>query len=339
MCMNASEYEYFYEMENNETFCENDTSSVFPGGSMVLPVLYYMLFCIGLLGNCTVLWVLLRHIKLRTMTDVFLLNLVLSDLLMAVTLPVWAHTSQNLVSCKLITGVYQLGFYSGTLFVTLMSVDRYLAIVHAVAAMRARTLCYGIVASIIIWVISIIMAVPQVVFASLELDENNDCQPHYPDETLDFWKKQRNFSENTVGLFVCLPIMIFCYVKILVVLSRCRNSKKNKAVKLIFTVVFVFVVCWVPYNIVVFLQTLQLFGILNTCNSSNNISWAMSIAEIVALSHCCINPVIYAFMGEKFRKSLNRALVKHFHLKPFPSTLSQKDTDNETSNTAVKSEN
>ncbi|KAM6909954.1 C-C chemokine receptor type 4 [Xenentodon cancila] len=330
-------------MDYNESFCDNDTSSVFPGGFMVLPVLYYMLFCIGLLGNCTVLWLLLRHVKLKTMTDVFLLNLVLSDLLLAVTLPAWLYTSQNLGSCKLITGVYQLGFYSGTLFVTLMSMDRYLAIVHAVAAMRARTICYGIVASTIIWVISITMAVPQVVFASLEPDENNaslfHCQPLYPEETQQFWKKLRNFSENTVGLFVCLPIMIFCYVKILVVVSRSRNSKKNKAVKLIFTVVCMFVVCWVPYNVLVFLQTLELLGILRNCNSYKIISWAMGIAEIVALSHCCINPVIYAFIGEKFRNSLKKVLVKPFHLEPFHSTFSHKDTDNETSNTAVKSEN
>uniref|UniRef100_A0A3Q3NNL4 Si:cabz01093077.1 n=1 Tax=Mastacembelus armatus TaxID=205130 RepID=A0A3Q3NNL4_9TELE len=172
--------------------------------------------------------------------------LALSDLILAVSLPLWAYSSQNLVSCQLVTGVYQLGFYSGTLFVTLMSMDRYLAIVHAVAAMRARTLRYGITAAFIIWVISVIMAIPQVIFASLEIDEEDNssqCQPLYPEDRQLFWKLRRNFSENIVGLFVCLPIMIFCYVKILIVLSKSRNSKKDKAVKLIFTIVCVFLVC------------------------------------------------------------------------------------------------
>lgn len=239
----------------------------------------------------------------------------------------------------------QLGFYSGTLFVTLMSIDRYLAIVHAVAAMRTRKLCYGIVASIIIWVISVVMAVPQVIFASLEPDENDDsrfqCQPIYPEETQLFWKKRRNFSENTVALFLGLPIMIFCYVNILVVLSRSRNSKRNKAVKMIFTVVCVFLVCWVPYNIVVFLQTLQLLEVLNSCESLRNISLAMSVAEIIALSHCCINPVIYAFIGEKFRKSLGIVLVKYFHLtflqrRGASSNTTDNTTDNNTSNTPIR---
>lgn len=192
--------------------------------------------------------------------------------------------------------------------------DRYLAIVHAVAAIRKRTLRYGIIASITVWFISVIMAAPQVAFASLEVEDDSNlsmhCHPIYPEQTQQFWKKRRNFSENTLGLFVCLPVMFFCYVKILLVLSRSRNSKRGKAIKLIFTVVCVFVVCWVPYNIVVFLQTLELLEIFNSCNTSNAINTAMGFAEIIALSHCCINPVIYAFIGEKFRKTVGNVLVK-----------------------------
>lgn len=223
-----------------------------------------------------------------------------------------------------------------------MSVDRYLAIVHAVAAMQARTCRYGITVSITTWVISIVMATPQVTFASIEIDEDSllTCQPMYPENTLNFWKMVRNFSENTVSLFVCLPIMIFCYVKILVVLSKSRNSKKGRAVKLIFTIVCLFVLCWVPYNVIVFLQTLQLFNIMNTCEASNAISSAMCFAEIIALSHCCINPFIYAFIGEKFRNSLGKLLTRYLCWSyQSRGTFSYRDTtEKETSNTPVKSD-
>lgn len=222
---------------------------------------------------------------------------------------------------------------------TLMSVDRYLAIVHAVAAMRTRTRRYGIIVSITVWVISVILATPQVTFANVETD-TLECHPKYPKDMLNFWKMLRNFTENTVGLFVCLPIMIFCYVKILLVLSKSRNSKKDKAVKLIFTIVFLFVVCWVPYNVTVFLQTLQLFDIMNTCEATKYINSAMYFAEIIALSHCCINPVIYAFIGEKFRKSLVKVLTKCFcwnHQSRGAFSL-RDTTDKETSNTPVRSD-
>lgn len=234
----------------------------------------------------------------------------------------------------------QLGLYSGTLFVTLMSVDRYFAIVHAVAAQRAWTRRCAIAASVTIWAVSIILAVPEVVFASLVTDDNSsECQPQYPDKQLQFWKMLRNLSDNTVGLFVSLPIMIFCYVKILVVLSRCRNSKKGRAVKLIFTIVCVFVVCWVPYNIIVFLDTLQQFKILNSCEVFKNIQSAIAIAEIIALSHCCVNPIIYAFIGEKFRNSLGNVLNRYFCCSQRRRIVSHRDTsERDTSNTGLRSD-
>ncbi|XP_073341997.1 CX3C chemokine receptor 1 [Pagrus major] len=340
--MNQSENEtsMYLEGYDYDPACDMDLSPDLPDGTRVMTVLCYVMFCLGLLGNTTVLWVLLRYIKLKSMTDVCLLNLALSDLILAASLPLWAVNSQNLALCKLMTGVYQLGFYSGTVFVTLMSVDRYLAIVHAVAAMRARTLQYGIIASITIWVISVIAAVPQVIFASLEIDPDDNsskCQPLYPEDAQEFWKMVRNFSENTVGLFVCLPIMIFCYVKILAVLHKCRNSKKGRAVKLIFSIVCVFVVCWVPYNVIVFLQTLQLFDFLNSCEATKNISSAINYAEIVALSHCWVNPLIYAFVGEKFRKSLRIMLPRCpcWSHQNHNRWISSNTTDKETSNTPM----
>ncbi|XP_041648785.1 C-C chemokine receptor type 4 isoform X2 [Cheilinus undulatus] len=333
-------YFYNYQYDYNSTSCDQDSSPELSARAML--ILCYVLFCLGLLGNSTVIWVLLRYIKLKSMTDVCLLSLSFSDLILAVSLPHWAYNSQSLTSCKMMTGIYQLGFYSGTLFVTLMSVDRYLAIVHAVAAMRARTLRFGITASIVIWIISIVMAIPQVVFASLETDEENrsQCQPLYPEDWQFFWKMQRNWSENLVGLFLCLPIMIFCYMKILLVLSKARNSKKEKAVRLIFAIVCLFVVCWVPYNVTVFLQTLELLKVLNTCKASTAISSAMGFAEIIALCHCCVNPIIYAFVGEKFRKSLCTMLTRCLGLRQWRGmTPSTKDTtEKETSNTPVRSE-
>ncbi|KAM4735272.1 uncharacterized protein FYW61_005825 [Anableps anableps] len=337
----SNETEFYGDYEY-DVFC--NATNVSTNVSTLVPVLYYMLFCVGLIGNGIVLWVLLQYTKIRSMTDVFLLNLVLSDLLMAVSLPVWVHSSQSLPSCKLATGFYQLGFYSGTLFVTLMSVDRYLAIVHAVAAMRKRTLRYGLIASITIWVTSVITATPQVVFAQVDPtegdNESSQCHPVYPDETSQSWKMQRNFTENVVALFVCLPVMIFCYVNILVVLSKSRNSKKNKALKSIFTVVCLFVLCWVPYNIVVFLETLQLMSEDDKlCEASEALSTAMAFAEIIALSHCCINPVIYAFIGEKFRKTLTKVLSKYFRWNyQGRGAFTSHTTDNETSNTPVRSD-
>ncbi|XP_019735667.1 C-C chemokine receptor type 4 [Hippocampus comes] len=329
-------YDYEYDGPNSSRFGEE--SPQISKGFMALRIVLCMLFFLGLLGNTTVLWILHRYIKMKTLTDICLLNLALSDLTLALSLILWAYNSQNLAVCKITTGVYQLGFYSGTLFVTLMSVDRYLAIVHAVATMQARTLGYGLSASIAIWVVSLAMATPQVIFSSVEMSHNNSlsCQPVYPEESQQFWKMLRNFSENTVSLFLCLPIQIFCYVKILLVLSKTRNSNKGRAVKLIFIIVCVFVVCWVPYNAVVFLQTLQLFEMFNTYKASTTIRLAMTWSEVIALSHCCVNPVIYALVGEKFRKPLGNLFSRYWYKSR--GSVSQRDnSEKETSNTHLRS--
>ncbi|KAI4810649.1 hypothetical protein KUCAC02_013587 [Chaenocephalus aceratus] len=123
--MNISEYESFpyLDYDYNDT-CDQDGGPELPNGTTILHMMYYMLFFLSVLGNTTIFWVLIRYIKLKSMTDVCLLNLALSDLILAASLPLLVNY-QNLATCKLLTGVYQVGFYSGNLFVTLMSVDRY----------------------------------------------------------------------------------------------------------------------------------------------------------------------------------------------------------------------
>lgn len=56
-------------------------------------------------------WVLLKFIKLKTMADVCLLNLALSDLIFAVSLPLWAFNFQSLALCRLMTAIYQVGAF------------------------------------------------------------------------------------------------------------------------------------------------------------------------------------------------------------------------------------
>ncbi|XP_041758716.2 C-C chemokine receptor type 4-like [Coregonus clupeaformis] len=334
-------YDYYGDMKSP---CSTGTSLT--RGTNYQPILFYLVFTLGLTGNSMVLWVLLKYMKLKTMTDICLLNLALSDLLLALSLPLWAYNAQGHEfegdsPCKIMAGVYQVGFYSSILFVTLMSVDRYLAIVHAVAAMRARTLRYGALACVIVWVASIAAALPEVIFAAMvkENDEESgsSCQRIYPEDTEKTWKLFRNFGENGVGLILCLPIMVFCYISILTVLQRLRNSKKDRAMKLIFAIVVVFIVSWVPYNVVVFLRTLQMFDIGNSCEVSTQVDTAMEVTETIALAHCCVNPVIYAFVGEKFRKCLGTVLSRYPLCKKLSKHAmgSSRASENETSNTPV----
>ncbi|XP_051576101.1 C-C chemokine receptor type 4 isoform X1 [Myxocyprinus asiaticus] len=306
-------------------------------------VIFFMVFALGLIGNITIIWVLLKVMHLKSMTNVCLLNLAISDLLMVLSLPFWAlyaqgHYFRANAVCQAMAGGYQVGFYSGILFVTLMSVDRYLVIVHAVAVLGAKMLRYGVLVSVIIWVVSICAALPEAVFAAMVTEDNiTNCQRVYPEGTARMWKLFRNFSENTVGVFISLPVIAYCYIRVLLVVQKTKNSKKVRAIKLIFAIVAMFVVFWVPYNVVVFLKTLQLFKILSSCEASHHINMAMDLTQTIALMHCCVNPVIYAFVGEKFRKSLTSVFSRYLLcVKVYQATsIHSKVSDNETSNTAL----
>ncbi|RXN05957.1 C-C chemokine receptor type 5-like protein [Labeo rohita] len=272
--------------------------------------IFCIVFALGLIGNITILWVLLKIMHVKNMTNLCLLNLALSDLLMVLSLPFWGlyvqgHYIKANEMCKAMAGIYQVGFYSRILFVTLMSVDHYLVIVHAVEVLGAKMLHYGIMVSFVIWIVSICAALPEAIFAAMVTEDNiTSCQRVYPDGSAQKWKLFRNFGENVVGLFISLPIIAYCYIRVLMVVKKTKNSKKERAIKLILGIIIMFVVFWVPYNVVVFLKTLQEFGILTDCEAYRHVNMAMDLTETIALTHCCVNPIIYAFVGEKFRKCL-----------------------------------
>lgn len=59
-------------------------------GATFIPVLYSVAFVVGVLGNGVLLGVLARSKKNWSVTDTFILHLTLADILLLVTLPLWA---------------------------------------------------------------------------------------------------------------------------------------------------------------------------------------------------------------------------------------------------------
>ncbi|NWU70381.1 CCR4 protein, partial [Pterocles burchelli] len=280
------------------------------------PVLYSLLFVTGLVGNALVMWVLTVFKKVRAMTDVYLLNLAISDLLFVFSLPFLIQYSIKHqwtfgnAMCKIISSAYFIGFYSSAFFITIMSIDRYLAIVHSVYALQVRTAAHGVVTSLVLWTVAILASVPDLIFFQ-EMNYNNQtkCIPHYPDSNND-WKTFSNFEVNVLGWLIPVGVLIFCYHSILKNLQKCHTQNKYKAMKLVVIVVIVFFLFWTPVNIVIFLDSLRNIHIIDDCQTSWWLDLATELAEALSFIHCCLNPVIYAFMGEKFKKYLCEAFRK-----------------------------
>ncbi|XP_068791812.1 C-C chemokine receptor type 8-like isoform X4 [Struthio camelus] len=285
--------------------------------STFFPVLYSVLFVTGLMGNALVVWVLIGFKKINAMTDVYLLNLAISDLLFVFSLPFLVQYSAveqwtfGNAMCKIISSAYFVGFYSSAFFITIMSVDRYLAIVRSVHALQVRTTAHAIVTSLVLWAVAILASAPAFLFFQ-EAEDNNRamCIPHYPNGN-NGWKIFSNFEVNVLGWLIPLGILFFCYYNILKNLQKCHTQNKYKAMKLVFVVVTVFFLFWTPINIVLFLDSLQNMYIIDDCHASQRLALALELAEAFSLAHCCLNPVIYAFVGEKFKKYLCEAFQKY----------------------------
>ncbi|XP_039525073.1 C-C chemokine receptor type 5 isoform X1 [Pimephales promelas] len=286
--------------------------------STFLPVLYFLFFVVGFLGNILVVWVVLMGVKLRSMTDICLLNLAIADLLLVSSLPFLAHSARDQWifgdgMCIMVLSVYHIGFYSGIFFIVLMSVDRYLAVVHAVFALRVRTRTYGILASVVIWIVAVCASFPELKFLKTTNNNNHTYCTSYPTTENISNRSYRIigiFKMNVMGLILPLIVIGFCYSLILKRLLTIRSSRRQ-AMRLVIVVMVVFFCCWAPYNIAAFVKALELKElILLSCPKSKAIRLSLQITEVLAYSHSCINPMLYVFVGEKFRRHLLRLLYK-----------------------------
>ncbi|KAK2855479.1 hypothetical protein Q7C36_007348 [Tachysurus vachellii] len=301
--------EYDYSIFNTPEICDYGTHA-----SRFLPVLYSLFFVVGFLGNMLVLWVILRGAQMKSMTDVSLLNLAIADLLLIFTLPFMAHYARDTwvfgnVMCWLVLCVYYIGFYAGIFFIVLMSIDRYLAIVHSVCALRIRTKAYGIVASVVIWILAIIASFPELLYLGVETyGAELLCNAYPKNESLNQMRIEAFFKMNILGLLIPLVIVGFCYSMVLWRLRTLRTSKKL-AVRLVVVVMVVFFCCWMPYNIAALLKALELKKILIPgCELSQRIQMMLQVTEAIAYFHSCLNPFLYVFVGERFRRQLAKLL-------------------------------
>ncbi|XP_019409004.1 PREDICTED: C-C chemokine receptor type 8-like [Crocodylus porosus] len=312
--LNTSDYYDDYYYPHGASTCSMEKIKTFT--SVVFAVLYSLLFVFGLVGNFLVIWILVACKKLTSVTDVYLLNLAISDLLFVFSLPFLAYYSLGQwifgnIMCKIVCGSYYIGFYSGIFLITVMSVDRYLSIVHTIHALKIRTVLRGIIISMALWVCALLISIPNLIYIKEVIDDNaTKCVPYYADNN-QIWKLLTNFEVNIMGLLIPLGILIFCYSHILKNLKKCQTCNRYKAIKLVFVVVIVFFLFWTPYNIMLFLDSLRSLHIIDDCETSKKLDVALEVTEVLSFIHCCLNPVIYAFVGERFKKYLHELFGKH----------------------------
>ncbi|XP_071200797.1 chemokine XC receptor 1-like [Salvelinus alpinus] len=312
--MEYDEKNITYVDEYTDEVCNKERVVKF--GSIATPAFFSVVTILSLAGNILVLVILAKYENLKSLTNIFILNLALSDLVFTFGLPFWAayHIwgwTFGWFLCKTVTFVFYAGFYSSVLFLTIMTIHRYLAVVHPLSDHGSQKGCYGVTVSLVIWAISFGSAVPALIFSSVQKNPHKEDKHLHCEYSVLLWKKVSTHQQN-VFFLAAFAIMGFCYVRILRTIFKSRSHTRNRTMNLIFSIVAVFFLGWAPYNVVIFLRLLTDYSVapFNDCEVSVKLDYAFYVCRLIAFSHCCLNPVFYAFVGIKFRNHLKVVLQK-----------------------------
>ncbi|XP_062974904.1 probable G-protein coupled receptor 25 [Elgaria multicarinata webbii] len=279
-----------------------------PFAYIFIPTFYIITFLVGFFGNLLVILLMARKQGSKRLVDTFVLNLAIADLVFVCTLPFWAVSealsywcfSEGL--CKFSSYALSVNRYSSMLFLTGMSVERFLVISKhwdskSIGTKKSTGISCGC-----IWLVSLLLGIPSLVYRKLILVGKNKslCQDEEPSPT---------FNLVILALTFLLPlgIILFCYCSIS---SKLRGhvslgKRRNNALKIIFAIIGAFICSWLPFNTIkayfIFIIT-QDIGL--SCQALMALKWALPISVCLAFTNSCINPVIYVFMDQHFQQQV-----------------------------------
>ncbi|KAK7163680.1 hypothetical protein R3I93_007666 [Phoxinus phoxinus] len=306
-------FSYYYDMNNSYVDydyplikLEEDNFSL----AIISAICYSLIICISLPGNSFLLWVVLKKVGLSSSADCLLLHLTASDLIFTFTLVPWTATHIwgwvfGKLACRLFSWCIFLGLYSYMMFLTIMTVHRYVAVVHPVfASSVGNSRLYTHVSSTVAWLISMGFSLPEMIFS--ETRERHDgvfCIPIYSSMFIELFGY---FTQ--IILFFLLPFLViaFCYTRMGFSIHQSRIRSRNHALCIILSIAVGFFICWAPYNIFLFLVSLRSLGVAVFSKTVWENAWEYIyiITHILAYSHCCLNPLVHIFGGKKFRRYL-----------------------------------
>ncbi|XP_037342788.2 C-C chemokine receptor type 6 [Pungitius pungitius] len=267
--------------------------------------IHCIICALGLVGNTLVIITYIRYKRSKTMTDVYLYNVAVADLLFVVALPFLIYNEQHgwsmgSVACKMLRAAYSINLYSGMLLLACVSGDRYVAIVRARRSFgaRSRTLLHSRLICSAVWVFAVALTVPTLIYSKYD---DGTCELSFTETgTARLMKVVVPSLQIVIGFLLPLLVMVFCYASIVCTLLRAKSSQRHKAIRVVMAVVAVFIACHLPYNVTLLNRTASLFK-ERSCEPEQIRLRVLAISRSIAYFHCCLNPVLYAFVGVKFR--------------------------------------
>uniref|UniRef100_K7FZQ9 B2 bradykinin receptor n=1 Tax=Pelodiscus sinensis TaxID=13735 RepID=K7FZQ9_PELSI len=286
------------------------------------PMFLWLIFVLGVIENGFVLSVLCFHKSRCTVAEIYLANLAFADLMLVCGLPFWAINIANkfqwpfgMFLCKAVNAIIYMNFYSSIYFLMMVSIDRYLALVKTMSLGRMRRGTCAKWNSLVIWVSALLVCSPVLVFRSLHYVaeiSGTACILHYPSK---HWIIATHALLNTVGFLIPLSVITYCTIQIIRALQNNKMQRltevqtEKRATTLVLSVLLLFIICWLPFQITTFVDILFQVDIISGCTAKEISDLVSQLAVYCAYSNSCLNPVLYVIVGKHFRKK-SRELYK-----------------------------
>jgi neuropeptide F receptor len=284
-------------------------------------VIYTIIFVLGLLGNVLVCFVVIRNKAMQTVTNLFISNLALSDILLCIFAvpftPLYSFRgswSWGSLLCHIMPFAQGCSVYISTLTLMSIAIDRFFVIIYPFRPRMKIETCITVI--IMIWTFSVTVTMPYAIFMTYyDLDIGRFCEETWPTEKL-----RRIFGSVTSILQFVLPFVViaFCYTCVSFKLNdrakakaASKNSRKEELDKnrkrrtnqMLIAMVTIFGLSWLPLNVINLCNDYYIYAI-----HLKYYFLVFFIGHVIAMSSTCYNPFIYAWMNENFRKEFKQLI-------------------------------
>ncbi|KAM9792644.1 somatostatin-like receptor F_48D10.1 [Neosynchiropus ocellatus] len=306
---------------NSSLLCSNSsqnqsTRSVpFHGSSTALTaVIYLVVFAVGLAGNTLAIYVVVRYAKMKCVTNIYILNLAVADELYILGLPFL--TTQNVLSywpfgsflCRVVMTADSMNQFTSIFCLTVMSIDRYLAVVHPIRSTRWRNPRVARVVSVLMWAVSFVVVLPVFIFSDIQ-ETFNSCNMIWP-EPRDVWSTVFILYTAIVGFFGPLLIICLCYLLIVIKVKSSgvragftkQRRSERKVNRMVVVIVLVFVLCWLPFFII------NIVNLVVIIPESSVTAGIYFFVVILSYANSCANPLLYCFLSDNLKQSFVKVL-------------------------------
>ncbi|KAM4709634.1 proteinase-activated receptor 2 [Discoglossus pictus] len=294
--------------------------NVLSGGltKVFIPIIYIIVFIIGLPSNAIALWVFFFRTKKKHPAVIYMANLALADLMFVIWFPlkISYHLNGNNwiygeALCKVLVGFFYGNMYCSILFMTCLSVQRYWVIVNPMAHTRKKTKI-SLIVSIAIWLVIILGTIPLYLFDQTVYVANlniTTCHDVLPLDTLAF-DLFNYFLSLAIGMFF-LPAVLTALAYTLMIKTLDASitdenigKKRKRAIKLILTVLIMYLVCFLPSNILLVVH----YSFIKYKYTGNVYAFYITALCLSSLNSC-IDPFVYYFVSNNFRENVKNMFL------------------------------